>query len=417
VRFKFFVHKETVAMALDNVRSQKFRSFLTILGIVIGIMTVIAIASILTGLRGSMVQLIEDYGTSNIYAFHLTTGPRLGPRDRKEWTRKVLTPDDAVAISERASAVDQVANVGFLWRFDTTITCNGTTYKNGNVSGVSANYGDISNLSLQEGRFISEIDDEHRRDVMVIGVNAVQALFPNRSRIVGSEVKMGGRVWDVIGVLEKRKTALFGENQEDNAILIPYRTVRKISPRSDFLMIISKAKPGQLRTAQGQIEEILRRQRGVKYDEPNNFDLSTADRFIEQFDQITAAIGLIAIAISGVGLLVGGIGVMNIMLVSVTERTHEIGIRKAIGARRKDIVIQFLFEAMTLTFIGGLIGVILAIGASRLIMLLLPSLPATVPLWAVATGLIVSIAVGLISGVWPARKASLLDPIECLRYE
>jgi putative ABC transport system permease protein len=252
---------------------------------------------------------------------------------------------------------------------------------------------------------------------MVIGVNAVQALFPNQSRIVGAEVKMGGRVWDVIGVLEKRKSALFGENQEDNAILIPYRTMRKISPRSDFLMLISKAKTGQLRTAQGQIEEILRRQRGVKYDEPNNFDLSTADRFIEQFDQITAAIGLIAIAISGVGLLVGGIGVMNIMLVSVTERTHEIGIRKAIGARRKDIVIQFLFEAMTLTFIGGLIGVILAIAASRVIMLLLPSLPASVPLWAVATGLIVSIAVGLISGVWPARKASLLDPIECLRYE
>jgi len=417
MKLKYFVHKETVAMALDNVRAQKFRSFLTILGIVIGITTVIAIASILTGLRGSMVQIIEEYGTNNIYAFHLTTGPRLGPRDRKEWTRKVLTPEDGAAISERAGAVDQVANVGFLWRFDTTITCNGATYKNGNVSGVSANYGDISNLSLQEGRFISEIDDEHRRDVMVIGVNAVQALFPNQSRIVGAEVKMGGRVWDVIGVLEKRKSALFGENQEDNAILIPYRTMRKISPRSDFLMLISKAKTGQLRTAQGQIEEILRRQRGVKYDEPNNFDLSTADRFIEQFDQITAAIGLIAIAISGVGLLVGGIGVMNIMLVSVTERTHEIGIRKAIGARRKDIVIQFLFEAMTLTFIGGLIGVVLAIAASRVIMLLLPSLPASVPLWAIATGLIVSIAVGLISGVWPARKASLLDPIECLRYE
>jgi putative ABC transport system permease protein len=417
MRLKYFVHKETVAMALDNVRAQKFRSFLTILGIVIGIMTVIAIASILTGLRGSMVQIIEEYGTNNIYAFHLTTGPRLGPRDRKEWTRKVLTPEDGAAISERASAVDQVANVGFLWRFDTTITFNGATYKNGNVSGVSANYGDISNLSLQEGRFISEIDDEHRRDVMVVGVNAVQALFPNQGRIVGAEVKMGGRVWDVIGVLEKRKSALFGENQEDNAILIPYRTMRKISPRSDFLMLISKAKTGQLRTAQGQIEEILRRQRGVKYDEPNNFDLSTADRFIEQFDQITAAIGLIAIAISGVGLLVGGIGVMNIMLVSVTERTHEIGIRKAIGARRKDIVIQFLFEAMTLTFIGGLIGVVLAIAASRVIMLLLPSLPASVPLWAIATGLIVSIAVGLVSGVWPARKASLLDPIECLRYE
>jgi putative ABC transport system permease protein len=165
------------------------------------------------------------------------------------------------------------------------------------------------------------------------------------------------------------------------------------------------------------VAEVLRRQRGVKYNEPDNFDLNTADRFVQQFDSITATIGLIVIAISGVGLLVGGIGVMNIMLVSVTERTHEIGIRKAIGARRKDIVTQFLLEAMTLTFLGGVLGVILAIGVSQLIMFLIPELPATIPSWAVITGLAVSIAVGLIFGVWPATKASRLDPIEALRYE
>jgi putative ABC transport system permease protein len=190
-----------------------------------------------------------------------------------------------------------------------------------------------------------------------------------------------------------------------------------MSPGSDFMMLIIKAHTGQLPQALGQVTEVLRRQRGVKYSDPDNFDLNTADRFVEQFDSITAAIGLIVIAISGVGLLVGGIGVMNIMLVSVTERTHEIGIRKAIGARRKDIVTQFLLEAMTLTFLGGVLGVILAIMVAQIIMLLLPDLPATIPIWAVVTGLVVSVAIGLVFGVWPARKASRLDPIEALRYE
>jgi putative ABC transport system permease protein len=172
-----------------------------------------------------------------------------------------------------------------------------------------------------------------------------------------------------------------------------------------------------LRVALDQVEEILRRRRGVKFDQPNNFDLGTADKIVEQFDSITAMIGLIAIAISSVGLLVGGIGVMNIMLVSVTERTQEIGIRKAIGARRGDIVRQFLYEAMTLTAMGGVIGVVLAILVSKVIAFLLPNLPAAIPLWAVITGLAVSVFIGLAFGVWPARKASRLDPIECLRYE
>jgi putative ABC transport system permease protein len=183
------------------------------------------------------------------------------------------------------------------------------------------------------------------------------------------------------------------------------------------MMFIIRAKSGELKKALDQTEDILRRRRGVKYKDPNDFDLNTADRFIEQFDNITGALGLVAIAISGVGLLVGGIGVMNIMLVSVTERTKEIGIRKAIGAKRGDIVKQFLFEAMTLTFLGGVLGVFLALGISQLLRLLVPDLPSSVPMWAVATGLIVSVAVGLVFGVWPARKASRLDPIECLRYE
>lgn len=418
MKFRLFISTEILRMALDNIRAHKFRSFLTVLGIVIGVMTVIAISSILTGLRNNMVDMIESYGTSNIYAFHLTTGPQFGPRDRSEWSRKPLTLEDADAIRQQTTAIDDVAIANFMdWRFDRTVTYQSHTYKRGNMEGVSANYATTTNLSIEEGRFINEIDDQHRREVMVIGPAVAEALFPLQSSIVGKQVTMGGHLFEVIGVLEKKKTSFMGESFDDNNIFIPLRTLRKMSPRSNWIMLISRAKTGQLRAALDQLEEILRRRREVKLSDPNNFDLSTADRFIEQFDSITAMLGLVAIAISSVGLMVGGIGVMNIMLVSVTERTAEIGVRKALGARRGDITRQFLFEAMTLTLMGGLMGVVLALGASQLLSWLIPELPSSVPLWAVVTGLVVSVMIGLVFGVWPARKASKLDPIECLRYE
>jgi putative ABC transport system permease protein len=408
---------ETITMALAMVRANKLRSFLTVLGIVIGVTVVIAVASILTGLRGRIVSIVEDYGTNNIYAFHLTTGPRIGDRDRSEYMRKPLAPEDAEAIRQQASAIEDVANVLFLWRLDRTIKSRGRAYKEGFLQGVSASYAKVVNVSLQQGRFISEVDDQHRRDVMVIGVNVVESLFPNQASIAGEQVELLGRPFEIIGVLEKRKSSFFGENEEDNAIFIPFETGRKLSPISKDLNLNIKARTGMLRDGLDQVEQILRRQRGVKYNEPNNFSLTTADKIIEQFDGITAGVGVFAIAISAVGLLVGGIGVMNIMLVSVTERTREIGIRKAIGARKRDIVRQFLFEAMTLTSLGGVLGVILAIAASYVIRFFLPELPASIPLWAVASGMAVSILVGLVFGVWPAKKAANLDPIECLRYE
>jgi putative ABC transport system permease protein len=252
---------------------------------------------------------------------------------------------------------------------------------------------------------------------MVIGINVADTLFPNRATVAGQQVKMGGEVFEVVGVMEKRKGSFFGENQEDNSIYIPFETGRKLSPQSEWMLLIIRAKTGMIPQALEESREVLRRQRGVRFDQPDNFDLSTADKIISDFDSITALIGLIAIAISAIGLLVGGIGVMNIMLVSVTERTQEIGVRKALGARRKDIVTQFLYEAMTLTFLGGALGVVLAVGVGQIIMLLLPSLPATIPFWAIATALLTSVAIGLVFGVWPARKAARLDPIECLRYE
>jgi putative ABC transport system permease protein len=414
---KSFVPRETLRMALDNIRAHKVRSFLTTLGIVIGVLVVIVIASILTGVRSSIIKYVEQYGTNNIYAFHLSTGPSMGPRDRSEWSRKPLTLEDREAILFQADAVEDVAAQLFTWRIDRKLTYKGTTYSQTQLSGVTENFAAATNISLNEGRFISEIDDKHRREVMVIGVAVAEALFPLQNSVVGSKIGMAGKEFEVIGVLEKRRNGVFGESEEDNAVFIPVRTAKKISPRSDDLFLMIRAKSGQMHTALDQAEAILRRQRGVPYDQPNNFDLSTADRMIEQFDSITGAIGLVAIAISSVGLLVGGIGVMNIMLVSVTERTAEIGIRKAIGAKRGDIVSQFLYEAMTLTFLGGILGVIFAVLISQMIGLLLPDLPASIPMWAVIAGLSVSIFVGLVFGVWPARKASRLDPIECLRYE
>ena len=392
------------------------------LGIVIGVMAAIVVASILTGMRQSIISIIEEYGTNNIYAFHLTTGPRVNV-DRSERLRKPLTVADADAIKAQASSVEDLAvvapNIGYSGGpFDDNINYQGRNYRWGNTSGVSPNYSDISNITIKEGRFITESDNEQRRNVVVIGVNAADALFPGQQdNIAGTEVRMGGYNFEIIGVLEKRKNAFFGENEEDNAVYIPFRTAQKIAPARGYLLFVIRARSGQLNDALTQSEDILRRRRNVKFGDANNFDIKTADNFVKQFDSIFAMVGLVAIAISSLGLLVGGIGVMNIMLVSVTERTAEIGIRKALGARRRDIVNQFLFEAMTLTFLGGMLGVILAIGASKLIMLLVPSIPASIPMWAVTTGVTVSVVVGLVFGVWPARKASRLDPIECLRYE
>jgi putative ABC transport system permease protein len=416
------VMRETLAMSFDSVRGHKFRSFLTVLGIVIGVFTAIVIASILTGMRQSIISIIEEYGTNNIYAFHLSTGPRTNV-DRAERLRKPLTVADAEAIRAYAPAVADVSwvaqNIGYSGGpFDDNITYQGHNYRWGNTSGVSPNYASITNVNVREGRFITEMDEEQRSNVVVIGVNAADALFPGQTTgIAGTKVRMGGYNFEIVGVLEKRKAGFFGENEEDNAVFIPFRTAQKVAPARGWLLLVIRGRSGQLNEALTQSEDILRRRRNVKFDDPDNFDIKTADNFVKQFDSITAMVGLIAIAISCLGLLVGGIGVMNIMLVSVTERTKEIGVRKALGARRKDIVRQFLFEAMMLTFFGGILGVLVAVGVSKLIMLLVPSLPASVPTWAVVTGLTVSVGVGLIFGVWPARKASRLDPIECLRYE
>jgi putative ABC transport system permease protein len=414
--------KEVLKMAIDSIISQKFRSALTILGIVIGLITGIVVFSILNGMRQSIVAIVEDYGTNNIYLFHLTTGFN-GGGNRDERNRKPLNSGDAAAILSQSTAVHDITQVAVnigSWGsgFDDNLVYNGRNYRWALTDGVEPNYAELSNLTLRDGRFISEADNQERRKVLVVGVNTVEALFPDEQNdVVGKVVRMNGTNWTIIGVIEKRKAGFFGENEEDRKIFLPFRTARKEAPMRDAVLHIAQAKPGRLNEAVQEIEGILRQRRGVKLEEPNNFDIKTADSFIAQFDGIIGGIGAAAIAISFLGLLVGGIGVMNIMLVSVTERTKEIGIRKALGATRKAIVFQFLLEAMTLTFFGGIVGVVLAVGISQLIMLLIPSMPAIIELWAIGLALFISVSIGLIFGVFPALRASRLDPIECLRYE
>jgi len=403
---------DNIVMGLGTLRSHGLRSFLTILGVIIGVMTVIVIASILTGMRQQIISQIEEFGTDNIRAYHLAPG-----LVRREWTRKPLRVEDALAIKTGSDAVRDVTWEGVLAGPTPTLKYGAETYKQGRIRGVSPNYAEVTNMILSEGRFFGEAEDLRRAQVCMLGVSVVEALFPNINPVAGKAIQIGGDKFTVVGVLQKRKGSFTGDNEEDNIVLTPYRTFRKISPGSDRLYILIRANQGQLGRALDQTEAILRRQRNVRFDKPNDFDLTTADKLVEQFDSIAASVGIVAIAISGIGLLVGGIGVMNIMLVSVTERTREIGIRKAVGARRQDITFQFLFEAATMTTAGGLIGIILAILVSYIVIFFIPALPAQIPMWAVITGFTVSLLVGVIFGVWPAVKASRLDPIECLHYE
>jgi putative ABC transport system permease protein len=414
---KSFQQKENMAMAMQTLMAHKFRSFLTILGIIIGVLTVVVISSILTGMRQNIISIVQEFGTENIFAFHLGMGPRMGGRrPREEMMRKPLSVADALAIKEQCASVKDVTWQGFPWRTRVSIAYQGNVARNFSFNGVPANYASVANVFMGNGRFFSDPEDLHGVNVVVLGPNVRDALFPH-SEPIGKRILINSRPFTVLGITEKSKAGAMGDNERDNSVLIPYRSFQKMMPWEDKHFLLIQAQSGKLNVAMDEVESLLRRRREVKPNEANNFDLSTAARLIQQFDAITASIGLIAIAISSIGLLVGGIGVMNIMLVSVTERTREIGVRKAVGATRRDITFQFLVEAMTLTGVGGVLGVVLAIGTSYLVMALVPSLPASVPLWAVMTGFGVSVTIGLVFGVWPARKAALLDPIEALRYE
>jgi putative ABC transport system permease protein len=407
--------RENFTMAFDTLLAHKFRSFLTILGIVVGVSVVIIIGSLFSGAKANLVSQIEQLGANNILALHINMVEIGGRPSREERMRKPLTVEDALAIKEHCRSVQDVCWIGLPWRTRISVKYKDNTVRGGDFLGVSMSYPEVYNLKIQNGRFFTESEDAHKIPIAILGPDTATSLFGDYDPI-GKQIVVKDHPFTVIGVTEKSKLGSM-VSQADNYVYIPYSTFHKMMPSEKFHMLIIQARSGLRSQAIDEVESLLRRRRDVKRSDPNNFSLTTADTLVKQLDQITSIIGLVIISISSVGLLVGGIGVMNIMLVSVTERTREIGVRKAIGATKRDIVLQFLFEAMTLTGIGGIIGVILAIAISLIVVAFMPALPALIPLWAVFTGLTVSIAIGLIFGVWPAYKASQLDPIEALRYE
>jgi putative ABC transport system permease protein len=406
--------RENLLLALDTLRTHKFRTFLTLLGVLIGTMTVIGVASIFKGLDQQMVEFSEGFGTRSLFIFKWDPGIKFNVT-REEWMRKPLTYEDAMAIGELCPSVESVAAETFRWGPSVTSKYKGQEMVDTNFSGVTPEYFANINAVLKDGRLFTDIDSLHRRDVIVLGADVVKRFFENEDPI-GKILNVDGHNFEIVGTLEQRKQFL-GENGNDRVVFLPYWTFRKYYPQAKDNFITARAMVGKLYQAKDEVEGLLRRRRKDKTTSPDSFGIATAESFIQQFRDIMGTIVLVTIVVSSIGLMVGGIGVMNIMLVSVTERTREIGVRKAIGARRSDITWQFLLEAMTLTGAGGILGILGGYTLSFLIHALVPDLPSTVPAWSVVAGLVVSISIGLFFGMWPAMKASRLDPIVALRYE
>jgi len=406
---------ENLKQAMDTLRSHKTRSALTVFGVVLGVSVIMLVSALITGFNLKVEEEINQVGANTAFVSKWDQS-RNGPPPLEERLRKPLTPEDAVAIEERCPAVKNAsAWVEPRWDSVHAIRTSSGGVNTIDFRGVQAAFGMVyANATLKEGRFISEGDDLHRSKVVVIGENVDPVLFPG-GHALGKDAMIDGTAFQVIGVLEKPKGG-FGADEEDRRVLIPYKTFMQMYPAADEVNIRAEAYPGMLDQAVDQIREVMERRRNVPFGGKENFSVSTAEEQVAEFHQIVDKVALAMVVLSSVGLLVGGIGVMNIMLVSVTERTREIGVRKAIGAKRSDITWQFLLEAMTLTGVGGLLALILVNGLVLLVRFTL-NWPGVVPLWAAVTGVAVSVSIGLIFGVWPAMKAAKLDPVEALRYE
>ena len=410
---------ENLKMAIDTLRSNKLRSFLTIIGVVIGVITVMLISSFISGITVSFEKQIQSFGTNSIFLYKNKIGINTGRPSREERMRKPLTIEDAQAIeglSTIEAAIPYLDVSSNRWGAKTYITGkNGKSSTSVKLQGTFPNIEKSPSNVLIDGRWFSQSESDAKEDVAVIGSSVVDNYFPYENPL-GGTLEIGGREFRVIGVLQKRDQFLGGGggNDENNTIYMPMGSAQRIKPNSEDLFILAIAKEGMLVPAQDQIQDLLRIRRQVAYGEANNFSMETADSIIEQFTTIIRVAAIAALVISSVGLMIGGIGVMNIMLVSVTERTREIGIRKAIGAKQRDILLQFLIEAATLTGFGGLVGLLIGWALTFLISLVFPSY---VPLWAPFLGFFASVGIGIVFGLFPAWKAARLDPIEALRYE
>jgi putative ABC transport system permease protein len=407
--------KESGAMAVDTLRANKLRSALTILGVSVGVVTVIFMVSIIQGLNKAFADQIESLGSNTIWVTKFD--PSFGkPPGSEEIHRKELTLDDAEAMRHDAPSIESVSP--FQRKLAETVRYQDKQTDTPIIFGITPYYEFTHSSYVARGRFISDADLNQRSNVCVIGVDVVHSLFPNEEPL-DKEVKIAGRLFRVIGVMEPLGNFL--SQSRDNTVFIPITTFQKYYPEITFpdivfAIIVRPKSRAYVKPAMDEMTELLRRRRRVPAGAPSNFGISSQDSLLDIYNQLTGATALVLTAISFVALMIGGIGVMNIMLVSVTERTKEIGIRKAVGATRFNILSQFLIEAVALTAIGGLAG--LAVGEiASLIMNKYSPLPAYVPLWAIAVGIGISGAIGIIFGLWPAWKAARLDPIEALRYE
>lgn len=408
--------KESAVMALSTLRANKLRSSLTILGVAVGVLTVLSMVSIIQGLNKTFAEQIESLGSNTIFVNKFD--PSFSPqKTQDELQRKELTLDDADAIRDESQSVAGVAP--FIRKLSETVRFREKQTETPIIFGITPDYNFTLSQYVGEGRFVTNIDISERRNVAVIGRDVVKALFADYRNPIGEQIKIGGNVYKIIGVMEDLGT-FFGQSR-DNSIFIPISTFQKyypeiVFPDIFFVIIVRPKTRAEVANAMAEIKEILRRRRQVPLGKPDTFGISSQDALLDIYNQLTSATYLVLTAISAVALMIGGIGVMNIMLVSVTERTKEIGIRKAVGATKISIMSQFLIEAVILTGIGGIFGLIVGEAMSFLINAFSP-LPAFIPLWAVILGLVVSAGVGIVFGLYPAWKASNLNPIDALRYE
>jgi putative ABC transport system permease protein len=410
---------ENFKMAIDTLRANKLRSFLTIFGVVVGVITLMLIGSIISGIDTALKKEIESFGTNSIFLYKFDIGIT-GPPTREQRMRKPLTIDDATAIQSLSTMKTAVPFLDISSNFfgDKILVTgkNGKTSASVQLNGTFPEMEKTETEILVDGRWFTDAEDDAKADVCLIGDSVREGYFPFENP-VGKTLEVGGREFRVIGLLQKREQ-LFGggggNNDQSNIIYMPIGSALRLKPYADDVFILAVAKDGFIEQAKEQVEDLLRIRRKVKFGEPNSFSMSTADSIISQFRSLTVGVAAATLLIASVGLLIGGIGVMNIMLVSVTERTREIGIRKAIGAKRSDILWQFLIEAVTLTGFGGVIGLIIGYLLSLLIQMVTPTY---LPWWAPVGGFGFSVLVGLVFGIFPAWKAARLDPIEALRYD